>query len=312
MRKEIVSFFKEKTKRRRFILMAVFVIAFIVLNGFFIYFKKIDGYYFSIVKKIIPYPAFIIGKEYITVGDFDDEVDLNKKLYELSYKISFDNSDEGRKNLQNLKEKTKDGMVETIIMQNVLSAAKESVTKKDIKDEYDRAVRNIGSDKEIADILKYSANISEKDVLDKIQYDLLVNKIKDDILYSLKLKVIAIKTLDVNSAQDWDVAKLKAEKIIEESNNNPNYFNNYYALDNDNGDIIVQNFGREYYLADDLPENFRSTFFSLTSGQISAPLKTDLGYYILKNEGQKGSYKGTFSDFISDQKNKTKVISFLH
>ncbi|HRY59825.1 MAG TPA: peptidylprolyl isomerase [Patescibacteria group bacterium] len=312
MRKEVSSFFKVKNKRKKIILAIILIIAFIVINGLCIYFRKSAGHYLSVIEKIIPYPAFFVGKEYITLDEYNSKIDLNKKLYELSYKMDFGNSEEGKKNLQDLRKKTKEEIIETIIMENVLSSSGKYISKKDIKDEFDKGIKDIGSDKEIKNILKYSANLKESDVQWKIQYNLLKDSIRDNVLYSLKLKIIAVKTLDINNSQDWEVSKLKAEKIIEESNSNANFFNNYFVLDNDKNDIIVQNFGREYYTIEDLPKEFRNAFLSLMPGQISAPLKTDLGYYILKDEGQKGSFRGSFSDFIQDQKNKTKVVSFIY
>lgn len=311
MRKELSSFFKEKNKRNKFIVLSVLIILFITVNGYFIYYKKIDSYYFVVIKKIIPYPAFIVGKQVITVDQLDENLKRNKKLYELSYKIDFGNTEMGNKNMQDLRNRTKQEIFETILMQNTLDAIDKNVTKKDVKDEYERAIKNIAADKEIANILKYSANVNENDIRNKIQYGLLKDRIKDNILYSLKLKVISIKTKDTASAEDWDVAKLKAEKIIEESKNNQNYFNNYYALENDNNDIIVQNFGRDYYSVEDLPESFRKAFLNLMPGRISEPLKTDLGYYIIRNDGQSGNFKGNFNDFIKDQLDKTKILSFL-
>lgn len=311
MRKEAVKYFKEKGRRNKVILALVAIFLFIVINGALIYLINPTNVYFSIVKKIVPYPALIVGREYITFSDYDLEFFLNKKLYEIAYRLDFGNTEEGRRNKKALLEKTKGEIIEKIIMEEVLKGSGKSVTKQDISKEYDNLVKDMGSDKETREILKYAAGVKERDVENQIYFYLLKNRIKESIIYNSKLKIIAIKPENISNDGDWKKAEEKASKALQEIKANASAFNNYYALDSNKQDLLVQNFGREIYFVEDLPDSFRGSFFNTKVGEVSEVIKGNAGYYIFQKEKEGGSYKGTFDEFIREQKNKIRVIDFI-
>jgi parvulin-like peptidyl-prolyl isomerase len=253
----------------------------------------------------------VVGKHYITLSQYDDEVFLDKKLYDVAYKVDFGDSVEGRANLKQLQEKAKQDLINKTIMEDILSSIGQSISGSEIKKEYQNILRDIGSDKEIGSILKYATSISEGDIQEKVYYNLLKDRVSRNVLYNVKMKIIAIKPTDINKQEDWDEAQKKVQEIEAAVRQNPAAFDGFYVANNNGQDAIVQNFGRDYYFKDDLPSEFSDAFFKLVSGGISGILKTDASYYVLKAEDIQGYYKGSFDEFMTEQRQRVRIYSLV-
>jgi len=179
MRKEISSLFKFKTKKtkRNVFLVLILIVLFIIVNGLFVYLFNFSGFYFYAVKKIIPYPALVVGNKVITFSYYDEKLLESEKIYETAYKINFNSSADGKKNLGTLKENVKNDIIDRVIMEGLLSSEKTDVTTADINKEYNGMINSIGSDKEILSILKYSSGIKDSDIKDLIYQNLLKDRV---------------------------------------------------------------------------------------------------------------------------------------
>jgi len=312
MRKELTKIFKGgKTKRKAFWISSA-VVLFIILNGFFVYFYNPNNYYFFIIKKIIPYPSMVIGNKIITFSSLDDKISEDRKIYEVAYRINFISGMEGKKNLDILKQNAKEEIIDGIIMENLLKGEGADVSSADVKKEYENITKNIGDDKEILNILKYSSGLSGNDIKDKIYQNLLKERTKNDFLYNLKMKAILIKPEDPNKKEDWDKALQKSNDIFNEIKDGESSFDQNYALYGDKNDAIVQNFGKDIYFGDELPNEIKDVFYDLKIGQVNEPVKADNGYYIFNVYEKKGYFKESFDDFINEQKKKIRILSFSH
>lgn len=313
MRKEISSIFKFKTKKTKNNLLVILflVVIFIIINGLFIYLFNFSNYYFFVVKKIIPYPAFMVGNKVVTFSYYDDKLLENKKIYEIAYRINFDSSNEGKKNLDVLKNNVKNEIIERVIMEGLLENNKISVTNSDVKKEYENMLKNIGNDKEILNILKYSSGIKDSDVRDLIYQNLIKEKVKNNFIYNLKMKAIVIKPEDNSKQEDWDKAGQQVQDIYNNIIGSNDSFDKYFALYGDKNNSIVQNLGREYYFWEDLPKEIQDKFYSFNINKVSEPIKSDSGYYIFNVYESRGYYKGSYDDFMKEQKKTVKIISFL-
>jgi hypothetical protein len=312
MRKEISNYFRGKSAKKRIWFIGLFILMFITINGALVYAFNFDDYYFYIVKKLVPYPAFVFGNTIITINNYEYEVNLNKKIYESAYRIDFSSKGDGLKNIESLRKNVKQDILDRLIMDDYLSKTGEAVTSKEINEEYKKLVKDIGGDKDVRDILRYSSNISESEIKSKIATNLLKTKFKNNIIYALKIKVIAVRPKDNKAQSDWDEASKKINAISEDIKNNPDSFDRYYLLSNDNNDPMVQNLsGGDYVVADDIPESMRESFYLLGPGKTSDVLKTDSGYYIIRAEEGRGHYKGNIDNFLKEQEAKLRIWSFI-
>jgi len=284
---------------------------FILINGFFIYRYNPYNYYFNSIKKIIPYPAMTIGNRIITVSRLNNLVDINRKIYENAYRVSFGKTKEGINNLEVLRKNTKEELINNIIMEDILKEIDKSISNKEVISEYKKLLSQMGSNKDIEMVLKYSSNIKESDIIKKIYIKMLKERVSENVLYNLKMKVLLIKPDNKEDQADWDIALGKSQKISQLIREDKNAINEYLELYQDKSDYIVQNFGREYYFLEDLPEDFREVFKSLKPGSVSDPVKGDSGYYIFKVEESRGHYLGTLDDFLKSQREKLEIRYFI-
>jgi len=313
MRKEISSLFKFKTKKtkKRFFWIFLLLIFFIVVNGIFIYSFNPNNYYFYIIKKIIPYPAFIVENKFITVSYYDDKVEESKKIYEVAYRTNFSSGVDGKNNLDTLRVNVKNEIFDRIIMEGLLNSNKLSISNNDVKTEYDNMLQKVGSDKEILNILKYSSGIQDSEIKDRVYQNLLVERVKDNFIYNLKMKVLVIKPEDSGKEEDWNLALQKAQEIYNDIVSGGNSFDKYQKQYGDVNDPIVQNLGRDYYFGEDLPKALQDKFYDFSIGKINGPIKGDGGYYLFNVYEKRGYYKGSYDDFMKEQKKTVKIISFL-
>lgn len=311
MRKEFTHYFKNKKIRNIVLVSLAALFLFVLTNGAVIYIFNPQNDYFYLVEKIIPYPAFSIGREMITVGAFNEDVNSNKRIYEAAYRVDFSSSIEGAKNSNQILEMIKKEMIDCVIMKGILTNLDKAIKQKDITGEYKKILEGIGDNTEIGKILKYSTNVKEADVKNKIYTNLLTEKVKEEVVYNLKMKVLVFKPGDINNQEEWTRTQKKAAEISAELKQNPSSFDQYQSLYNDQNDFIVNNFGREYYFAEDLPEEFRESFKTFYVGKISDPIKGSNGYYIFKVEDSRGYYSGSLNDFLNEQRGKIKIRYFL-
>ncbi|MDD5731513.1 MAG: peptidylprolyl isomerase [Patescibacteria group bacterium] len=312
MRKEIIKIFKVKKSKKKLLWALLGIILFVVINGFFVYYSNPNNYYFFLTKKIIPYPALIVGNRIVTFLSLDDKIAENKKIYEIAYKVNFASGSEGKKNYDVLKDKTKNESINEIIMENLLKSEKEEITDADVKKEYENIVKSTGNDKEIVNILKYSAGIDANDIKDKIYQNLLTEKVKNNFLYNLKMKAILITVEDPNKKEDWEKALQRSNDIYNEIRDGKSSFDQNYALYGNKNDGVVQNFGKDIYFKEDLPDEIQSVFYNLQSSQINEPIKTANGYYIFNVYERRGYFKGSYDDFMKEQRKQIRIVSFLH
>lgn len=312
MRKEISSLFRIKKTKAKTLLILLAIAFFMVINGIFVYIFNFNGYYFYLIKKVVPYPAMIVGDKIVTYAFYDDMLNSNQKIYETTYRVNFTSGAEGANNLNQLRSTTKEDIIENGIVDGLLSSIGQEVSNMDVKKEYENVLHDIGSDKDILNILKYSAGINDKDIKNKIYQNISRERVKNNFIFNLKMKVVFIKPDNPADQGSWDAAQNKATGIYNDIAIGKTGFDQAYALYGDKNDIIVQNFGREYYFSEDLPKDLQETFFALRPGVPSKPVKSDSGYYIMLASDIRGYYRGTLGDFINERKQNLRIISFLH
>lgn len=312
MRKEISSLFQFRTKKNKknIFWILLLLLVFIIINGAIIYIFNFPGFYFYAIKKVIPYPALVVGNKIVTFSSYDDRLLESERVYEVAYRINFNSGADGKKNLDALRTNIKNEIIDRIVMEGLLSGEKLSVTNTDINKEYDNMLNNIGSDKEILSILKYSSGIKNSDIKDLIYQNLLKDRIKNNFIYNLKMKVLVVKPDDSAKEEDWSRASQKAQEIYNDIVSGNGSFDKYASLYGDKNNPIVQNFGREYYFVEDLPEALRNSFYSLKLNA-NNPIKGEGGYYIFNVLDKRGYYHGSYDDFMKEQEGKIRIMSFM-
>ncbi len=308
MRREISLRLKTRGIKKRVILVLLFFFFFITVNGFFIYTVNPSNSYFNIIKKIIPYPAIIIGRDIVTMARYEDEIILNKRLYEEVYKINFEEEGEGDK-IKDIKKIVKDEFINAYIMNRVLDTIGVEVSKKEINEEYEKIINDLGGREEMKDILQFTAGWRESDLKKKIYLSILEEKIKESIIYQVKIDVISIIPDSIGNEGEWVIAEEEARVIYNKILEGEITFSgakNQFGSDN----FLLVNNDEKYYYLDEFPDNLKDIVLSLEVGEVSEPVETDSGYHILKLEEERGYYRGELEDFLMEQRAKFRIWTF--
>lgn len=316
MRKELSHYFKSSKINIPILISVLFLFLFVLVNGFFIYSYNPDNNYFYTIKKIIPYPAFMVGNKIITFGSYEDALKSNRRIYETAYRIDFSKSQEGARNREALEEKTKKEIIDNVITKTTLAEMGVSVTQSDINKEYEKVIKDLvlaeggGS---TSSLIKYSPNIRDSDIKRQVGYSIARDRLKKEVVYNVRLKLIVIYPDNASREEDWQAARLKAEDLLSVFIENPDGFDEYFSSNNNNkDDILVKNFNREYYFAEDLPISFADTFYNIGENKISQEiLKTEIAYYLLKSYDSHGYYRGSLGDYLDEQRSKIRIIDLV-
>jgi len=309
MRKAVSSYLKAKRIKNRLIIVILLIAFFVFIHGIVIYSINPPGSYFAFIKKIIPFPAIVIDKDIVTIADYERELSLIKSLYENIYRVSFE-GEEGKAIFKEVKNNVKNELINRIIMDRILTGINMEVSNKEVSQEYEKIVKDLGGREEARNILKFASNWEENDLRKRIYYDLLKQKIKDYLIYHVKIKIVYIVPEKTNSQESWEEAKKETEDIYNRLIAGDITFDEAEREFNRNNSLI-QNSDQKYYYLDELPESFADAISTLDIGEISNIVETESGYYLIKLEDRKGYYKGSLENFLEEQRKQLRIWIFI-
>jgi len=168
----------------------------------------------------------------------------------------------------------------------------------------------IGVGKDVGDVLKFASGWSEKDLKEKIYYSLLEKKVKDNLVYQVKLNIIAIIPQDINISESWDEAYKKATEAQQKIIDGQASFEEVKKQYEVKAGLTQEKKNPDFYYLYELPQSLSQSIPSISVGNTSGIIKDSSGYYIIKLEEERGSYKGSFNDFLGEQREQTKIWVF--
>ncbi len=300
MRKQLSFYLKKGSLRRRIILLIFLLLIFVSANVFLIYFKNPQDNYTNFVKRVAPFPAIIIGNKIITVGSYEKELAIERKIQETAYKISFDSSADGQALLKKLKDSTEEKMIEYFLMEKMLSNAGLAVSDNEVAKEYNALLENAGGEISTKNILKFFAGLTIAETKSKIYKYLLEEKTKDRFLSKAKISSINVLVSDANNQGQWAEAESKIKLI--ESN-----IKGGAGFDSAKRSFGAMGAGDEDYYVADLSENIRAGIANIKVGEVSGIIRGEDGYYLVRVIERKGGYDGSLTDFMTEKKQGIRI-----
>jgi len=250
--------------------------------------KVIDG------KEVIA----VVNGENILKSDFDSQVSQVKSALEANGQ-NF-STDEGKKNLQEMKQKVLDSMIKDVL--SLQQAKKENVTLEPNqleeaisqleayhggKDALDNYLKQQGMDRKSFEKLLQDQliinNLEEKLTADVIVTDEEVKKYFDSNQDMFKLPSPEIRASHILVATEDE-----AKKILDEIKAGKDFAElaKKYSTDKaskDNGGDLG------YFGKGTMDPEFEKAAFALKQGEVSQPVKTQFGYHIIKVTGERAS-----------------------
>jgi foldase protein PrsA len=226
------------------------------------------------VTQVLPYPAAIVEGGYVSAYSYLDQIEILKNYYK-EFKGTDFGSDDGKTLLKQIRTEVMDRLIEDKIISKEAKKLKISVSKDDLKTEFDQLVTSSGGEEEFASILNKYYKLTVEEFKNKIYVpQMLREKLADSINNDQAVVEAAKKQADEVYAKTIvkgaDFSKLAKE------------FSQDAGTSASGGDL-------GYVKKGEMVPDFEAAAFKLKEGQISKPVKTVYGYHIIKVVDVKGS-----------------------
>lgn len=248
-----------------------------------------------------------VNGEAISKSEFDQRKGTVQRYYETNYGINF--SDEsGADLLKNIQEIVLDQLVTEHILMQEARKNKIEATKEEVQARIDQDKLAVGGEQAYLEILKNQIKMSEKEYQAEVEKQIIVEKLYQQIVAGQTVTDEEIqKYYQENQSQYLVPMQIRARHILVATEEEAKTILNelkagadfaQLALDKSIDPSAKQNQGDLGFFAEDasfVPE-FKDAAFKLKVGEISAPIKTEYGYHIIKVEEQKESHQQSFEE----------------
>jgi foldase protein PrsA len=287
----------KKLAIRIIIAIACLAVLAIIVYGFGIYKYHWSRYGTKTVVKIVPYPAGFVGPVWISVSEFEFQKSFILHFYE---KTGTPLDDEAALNRQIM-----DRLVEQSMVDKELRKQGIKISPKDIDNEYQTIITNNQGEENTKNMLSELYGISLKDFKSLIRDKLEVEKFRNELLTSAHLQMILVK--DESRASDV-LNQLKAGGDFAEL---AKKFSEDEISRDKGGDVGFISRGGMIF---DKPmtSDLEQAIFNLKENELPAtPIKTDFGFLVIKVSEKKGKIDKSYTDWISETKNHSKILRFV-
>lgn len=242
----------------------------------------------------------VVNGEGIEVEDFEIEYNIHRKAYEMQLgKEAM--SDIGPNGLS-IEDNLKHDLVDKLVIEKLIAQkSKEKdlkVSNEEVQEQIDMFIDSVGGKETFDDNIKKSG-VTEQYLRDNIRKELLFYKYKEDFVETSDvteekaeeyfeenknlLTVVKAKHILLNTEED-------AKKIKERLDNGENFeeLAMEKSLDSASGSI-----GGDlgYFAQGEMLPEFNDAVFSMEEGEISEPVKSNVGYHIIFLEDKKDTFE---------------------
>lgn len=264
-------------------------------------YKAADSKVTEMAGKIVPYPVAVVNYDFITYRDYLSEQSYIHHFYAATNQAGIDYKEIDRQIIDQLIEN------KIIIAESYLYNV--HVKKADINETINSIADQNGGQDKVEKILNDLYGLSLNDFRQLVKIQLLRDKINEKVIARVTASHILIR-VDQNAAQDQiDAAKAKIDGILTQINGGLDFAEAAKKNSEDVGSADqggqLQSFARG-----EMVEEFSNVAFSTKVGEISAPVRTEFGWHIIKVESKSGTVEKTFTDWIAGLKKKSLILKF--
>ncbi len=281
------------------------VLTFLVINGVFaygIYGLGWNGKVTKLFVNVMPYPAALVGGNFVKVGDYFHNLDSYKNYYQVAQKTDF-KTEEGQKIFKTLKDDILNQLIEEKIIKKEAAKMNIKVNKTEVDEEYKKLVDANGEDT-LKNQIKNYYNWDVSEFKQKIASMLLRKKLEDKVKQ------------DDNLNKD---KKAKAEEILKRIKNGEDFATVAKESSEDPSGANGGSLGT--ISKGQLTPELDDKAFSLNPGETSDVIKTIYGYHIIKVTDKKDDEVSlsqilikniNFDDWLKQKEAEYKVKKLLN
>lgn len=277
-------------------LLAICYIVFGIYFTFQVYRNHSEAKAVKFAVKIYPFLAATVNNNAVWAKDYYQQLNYIRQFSE--------KTKQPLPNLTTLRKQIIDQLIENKILGAQAVKYHIVVTKKNIDDAYQKIVDQSGGPVEVKKVLNDLYGMSEKDFKNLIRDQVLKQKIQDELMVHIKVRHIFIKD-----------AKL-AKEVAKRAKRGENFTTlaKKYSEDtksaSSGGELGYLAKGQLVVNDNAIPE-FDKAAFSAKVGDIVGPVKTSIGYEIIKIEDKKGTVNENFDSWLVNLKKQAKILRFI-
>ena len=277
-------------------LIILFYIGFGIFTGFEVYKKKSESNLTKVAVKIYPLPAATVNGGVVWTKSYYQQLNY---IRQFSSKTKQAFPDE-----QSLRKQIIDQLVEGKILEMQAVRYHVRVTNKDVNDAYQKIVEQSGGATEVKKVLTELYGMSEDDFKVLVRQQVVREKIQNEVIAQVKVAHILIKDEGrakeiADKAKKGDDFAALAKEFTEDSKSK-----------DAGGELGWLAKGQLVVSDTNIPE-FDKAAFDAKKGDIVGPIKTSVGFEIIKVEDKKGQISENFNSWLAGLKKQAKIWQFI-
>lgn len=277
-------------------LIVVFYVGFGIFAGVEVYRVKSESQMVKTAVKFYPLPAATVNSGIIWVKDYYQQLNY---IRQFSAKTKQPFPDEAT-----LRGQIIDQLVENKLLEMQAVRYHVQVTNKDVNDAYQKIVDQSGGATEVKKVLTELYGMTEKDFKELVRQQVVKEKIQNEVITQVQVAHILIKDeartneVAARAKKGEDFAALAKQYTEDSKSKDAGGELGWLAK----GQLVVNDTS--------IPE-FDAAAFDAKKGDIVGPVKTSIGYEIIKVEDKKGQISENFNTWLAGLKKQAKIYRFI-
>lgn len=275
----------------RFLTLVILVVLLVIYaaGGFFVY-RRPDTGVATKFARVLPYSAALVGKRIVWANEI-----FFQERYTKTY---------GAKTNQvipeppRIREEVLDNLIELKLVAAETSRYKVAVSKDEINASFETIAAENGGREQILSILRELYGMNEKEFKSLIADQLLVDKLKKEVLLSVSVRHILLKD------------QKKAEELAGKAKAGEDFAVLAKEFSEDTGSRDAGG-SLGFVSRGATVKPFEDVAFALQHGQISDPVQSEFGWHVIKVEERKGTIDKSYADWLAEAKSKTRIVKLL-
>lgn len=296
----------KKTIEIKSILAIVFGLVFVLLiiEGVMLYgFKKDDNQLVKAVASTLHFPMAMVEMSPIAMSTYWNELNLVLRACE-EVGTDCQISDQDRQQVS-------DNLINEKVI--IFLAKKYGITVDDTKldDEYNKIVQQNGGDTSFKSILEEKFGWSVDEFKHRVYISLLGQALEDSKIEQVSARHILFATNESMTEEQKKAVKDKAQGVLDRIKNGESFedlakeFSEDPGSKDNGGDL-------GFFARGVMTPDFETPAFALGKGQVSDLVQTSYGWHIIKIDDKKGEVKGSFTDWMEEQKKDMRIWIFFN
>jgi peptidyl-prolyl cis-trans isomerase C len=273
------------------VLLLYFVIGLPIL-GYYVYVKRSGGVPLAIASVLYPFPVATVGGDVILLKPYSDR---------LRYLTFFaKQTQQSLPSEAELRAQVINKLVDESVIRQWAKKDGIVVTRDDIDSAYNKIIKDRGSENEVQTVLSQLYNLDNAEFKRLIPDLLYREKIERQLLERVHVKHILVST-------EATAKKIRGQVTPENFDAKAKEFSEDKASRDAGGDLGFFDRSR----AEKLSPELKTVFFDTPVRQITDPVRTQYGYHIIFIVEKTGKEPKTFTQWLDEKRNQTKVRKFL-